>query len=61
MRFAHDVEIGISITEALQMLFVDGFLLARASGKYSDRIACAHMSGLLLWSHVTTAKMVSAT
>lgn len=39
---------------------MDGPLLTRAEKK-NDQIACAHMSGLMSRSHMTAAKMVSAT
>jgi hypothetical protein len=41
--------------------YVDGPLLARVLNSILDRIVCGHMSGLLLRSHLTAAKMASAT
>jgi drug/metabolite transporter (DMT)-like permease len=41
--------------------YVDGPLLARVLNRILDRIVCGHMSGLLLRSHLTAAKMASAT
>lgn len=41
--------------------YVDGPLLARLLNRILDRIVCGHMYGLLLRSHLTAAKMVSAT